>query len=149
MVQEYDEASRGKQLPEAVEKQATFVMYTLGKIAANALGAVPAVFKPVKAIAPRSSLLQQKTPRLPSTPPTAPKASAPPGVAPTAPSSAATSARPPAGPSSSSPAMGGTSSKLNEPLGGGAGASTGTEKALEVGGKLTGTDSRSTFKPYV
>ena len=34
MVQEYDEASRGKKLPEAVEKQATFVMYTLGKMAA-------------------------------------------------------------------------------------------------------------------
>ena len=34
MVQEYDEASRGKKLPDAVEKQATFVVYMLGKMAA-------------------------------------------------------------------------------------------------------------------
>ena len=46
MVQEYDEASRGKKLPEAVEKQATFVMYTLGKMAA--MGASQILKPPAK-----------------------------------------------------------------------------------------------------
>ena len=46
MVQEYDEASRGKELPEAVEKQATFVMYTLGKM--GAMGASQIMKPPSK-----------------------------------------------------------------------------------------------------